>query len=719
VAENPKREKSPQEPSSEDEKLLSLARERFQLSAEATSDHRRESLDDLEFVAGNQWPHDVKRERELDGRPCLVSNRLPTYIRQVENDQRQNKPAIKVHPVDDNADPDTAKVFQGLIRHIEYNSNADVAYDTAFAGAVRGGLGWFRIITAYKDAQSFNQEVLIKRIRNPFMVYGDPFSKEPDGSDQNFCFYIEDVSPKDFEELYPDAGEHSSDTYESIGDQAPTWLPGGSVRVAEYFYREMKPVDLVLLSNGAVFEKGKEPKVLPEGVTVTKERTAKIPVVKWCKITGIKVLERGEFPSQYIPIIPVVGEELDVNGKLILKGIVRDAKDPQRQLNYFISCQTETIALAPRAPFIGAEGQFEGHEAMWKTANKRNHPYLQYKPKTFADGSPMPAPQRQVYEPPVQAITMALGQSVDEMKAITGIHDASLGNRSNESSGIAIQRRNAQSQTSNFHLVDNLNRSIRHAGRILLEVAPKVYDTADVVRVIGEDGEQEIVKINQIFQKKGEDIEHNLSVGKYDCTVEAGPSYATKRQEAVASMIELTKVHPQVAQVAGDLMVKNMDWPGAQDIAQRLRKALPPGMADDEKENPIPPQAKAMLEQQGQMIQQLTEQLQAATSPIELKRMDLESRERIENAKLKADIEIAMLKVGSTESLQLLAHQLSEIQQRQSLLNTQVPVGDDQYQEQQPVMAAPEQFQEQPAMEMPPEQPTGGLSPGEPSGEIL
>ena len=656
-----------------DEKILETARARFHRAAEFENDIRIEALEDLNFSAGNQWPEDVKRNRSVDGRPCLVVNRLPQFVRQITNDQRQNRPSIKVDPVDDNADVETAKIRQGLIRHIEYNSNADVAYDTAFDGAVRVGFGYFRIVTDYCDPMSFDQELLIKRIPNQFKVYKDPSSREPDGSDMNWCFIVDDLTKEDCKAQFPKSDLDSLEEFCSTGDGSFDWMPDGRVRIAEYFYKELKEVNLVQLSTNEIFEESELPEFLPPEITILQKRKTKIPVVKWCKMNGAEIIEKAETVFDlWIPVIPVYGEELEIDGKRILSGIIRYARDPQRMYNYWASAETEAIALAPRAPFIGVEGQFEGHEDSWATANVKNHAMLQYKPVSIA-GVPAPPPQRQVYEPAVQAITMARGQAAEDLKATTGIYDAAMGNRSNENSGVAIQRRNMQSQTSNFHFVDNLTRSLRHAGRILNRAIPKVYDTARSARIIGEDGEQKIVKINQDIEEKGQVVNYAMDVGKYDVVVETGPSFATKRMEAVASMLDFIKAYPQAAQLIGDLLAKNMDWPGAQEISDRLKKALPPGIIDDKDQAPLPPEVKAQMDQAQQMIDALTKQLNAAHDERDQKTIELESKERIEMAKIQANIEIEMAKMGSKEGLALLGHEVSEIQNRLTQLNYNAP----------------------------------------------
>lgn len=694
-----------------DEMVLKEAHERLKLAEEGEAEIRRLALEDLEFRAGKQWPEGVQAERNKDGRPCLVINRIPQFIQQVTNDQRQNRPSIKVHPVDDQADVETSKIIQGLIRHIEYNSNADVAYDTAFDSAVSGGFGYLRVATEFCDPMSFDQEILIKRIRNPLSVYFDPHSQEPDGSDANFALIIEDLSPEDYRAKYPGSKLSSPETWQSLGNQIPTWMPEGSARVAEYFCRKMSQENICQLSNGQVMREKELPSILPEGVELVQTRLATIPVIKWYKVNATEVLDETDWVGKWIPIVPVYGNELFINGRRILEGIIRNAKDPQRMYNYWKSAETEAIALAPRAPYLIEEGQLEGYERDWETANRRNHAYLKYKVKSV-NGVPIPPPQRQAFEPAVGAITQAAMYAAEDLKSTTGIYDAALGARSNETSGRAILARNNQAQTSNFHFIDNLTRSLRHVGRILVDLIPKIYDTARTARIIGEDGTQRVVKINQPYQEEGkpEPVLYALDTGKYDVTVDVGPSYASKRQEAVASMLDFTRSVPQAAAVIGDLMVRNMDWPGAPEIAERLRKTLPPGLADDPKkpQAQIPPQIQAQMQQMSQMIEKLTENLHQAHDDMDKKRMELESRERIEFKKLEVELEIERAKLDAKDSLAILNAEIAQLNQRMQL------VGFDRPMEQN---AAP--YLDPPAFGAPgapaglgPMNPTGGASPG-------
>lgn len=648
--------------SKEDAEILARIKRNFKLAEEAESEIRKEALEDYKFRAGQQWPEEIKNDRDRDKRPCLTINRLPQFVNQIINDIRQNRPAIQVDPTGDGAKVETAEVLQGIVRHIEYASNADIAYDTAVEGQAIGGFGYYRIVTEYASETSFDLECRIKRVRNPFSVYLDPSYSEPDGSDSNWGHVFDDLSRDEFKAQFPSAKLSKMADWDSLGNDSPGWLTKDGCRIDEYFEKRFKKSELYLLSTGDTILKEDLPDTLGvdpvtnEPITLVKDdkgqpvfRETIVPGVMWYKVNGIEILERKEFPSKWIPIIPMLGSEFIIEGERILEGIVRHARDPQRMYNFWASAETEMIALAPKAPWVGAAGQFEGHEDKWETANTRNHAFLEYN-MVDESGKPAPPPQRNQIEPAVQAITQARMASAEDLKATTGIYDPSLGNRSNEVSGTAIQRRTTQAQTSNFHFSDNAGRSIRHGGRILVDMIPKVYDTARAVRIIDEEDEQKIVWINKVFQEGGKDKVHKLDVGQYDVTIAQGPSFQTKRQEFVSSVLELIRAQPQLMGVIGDLLVKNMDWPGAQGIADRLKKMLPPQLQEPVDGQEIPPQVKQQVDQMRQMIQKLTAQLTQQNQIINTKRLELESKERIEYEKLLADFRIEAMRTDASHA---------------------------------------------------------------------
>jgi hypothetical protein len=711
--------------------IIQTALKRFQLAEEAITSIRKESEDDLEFIAGKQWPLETMQERELDNRPCLTVNRLPQQVQQVTNDQRQNRPSVKVSPVDSAATEDLADIIEGLIRHVEYNSNAETAYDTAGESAARCGLGYWRLKTGFVDPESFDQEVYIKRIRDPFSVRLDPYSQEPDGSDANWGFIIEDLSPEEYRARYPGSKLGRSSDWNGLGNSSPTWLSTESARVAEYFYKEFRPAKIHRLATGeTVHDRDLPQKQLAAAAanidaSVVKTRITKIPVVKWCTITAVEVLEESVWPGSFIPIIPVYGNELYVKGKRILESVIRHAKGPQQLLNFMRSAAAETIGLAPRAPWVVAEGQIEDYDDIWKEANRKNHAYLPYKPQSIA-GTPVPPPQRQTFEPATQAIMAASATAADDIKATTGVYDAALGAQGNETAGVAIDARSKQTQISNYHFFDNMKRSLRHTGRCLVEILPFIYDSARAARIIKEDGTQSVVRLNQKHTdpETGKEVLYSLQAGRYDVTIDTGPSFATRRQEAAEGMLDFTKAMPNVAQFTADLIARNMDWPGAQEMADRFKLMLPPALQNDGKQPQIPPQIQAQFQQMSKLIQQLKGERDAADYIVKTKQVEeqaktlreareIQSKETIEKLRIQSQLEMTLATLGSKSAIEQLKHTVGMIQHSldHSLKANPPSTSDDSE------TSASDSAGGSPAMaddEAP--QPTGGQSPGPSTG---
>jgi hypothetical protein len=654
----------------DDDDYLATARERFTRCQESESEYRRDALSDLSFYDGDQWPSDVAGTRRADHRPCIVVNRLPQFVHQVSNSIRQQKPSPKVSPVDETGDPKTAEVIQGLIRHIEQQSNASAVRSYAAFYQIVCGRGYYRILTKYPDPWAMDQEIFISRIKNPASVYYDPSAQEPDYSDAQYCFIVEDLTEDEFKSQYPDKELSSAEDYRSTGDGDPGWRRDGGVRVAEYFHMETEPVEIAMLQDGSVVEVENVPPELKGLIKQT--RTADMPRVRWCKFDGSQKLEESTWPGRYIPVIPVLGEEYDIDGKTKLVGMVRHARDPQRMLNYWESAKTETIALAPRVPWVVAEGQIENHEQEWAQSNVRNFAYLQYRPKSVGQEL-APPPQRQVYEPPVQAITMAESQAVDHLKAATGIYDASLGNRSNETSGIGIRQRQLQGDTANYHYMDNLATAVTHETRILVDLIPKVYNRPGrVARILGEDGSRKAVTLNQQFNEGGALKIYDLNAGRYDVVAEIGPSYATKRDESAEGMMAFAQAAPELVPRYADLLVQAQSWPMADEIAARIR---PPDVPAPGEEGQLPPQAQQAIGQLQQQNQQLTMVLEQLQQIIQGKQVEAASKERMQSQQIASDERIAAQKdqvtlvgkaveVDSRDSIALLMAELRHLEVR-------------------------------------------------------
>ncbi len=594
----------------DDEALLEEALTRYESGREAEAENRKMSREDWDFATNlNHWPPEEKRRRK--GRPCLTIDKLGTFLHQVTNDQRQNRPAIKIRPFDDQADKDTARVLQGLIRHIEYSSRAYIAYDTAYEHAVTCGIGFLRVLTKIKNKATNEQEIYVQRINNWDSVTLDPDHQEPDGSDAMWGFVEDEMDRKAFEKAYPKVDPKDWES-QSFSAAAQKWIKKDSVKVAEYF---------------KVIEKDGDRSVM------------------WYKICGSEILDSKPWPGKNIPLVVVYGEEKFFDGKRLYSGLVRRAKDSQRMYNYWASTYTEVVAMAPKAKWTGTVKQFEGLENEWAGANTDNKAFLPYN----SDGTAPPPSRIGAGEVPA-GISQGLLQASEDIKATTGIFDASLGRQGNETSGKAIMARQREGDTANYHFLDNLTTSINYLGKVLIDLIPQIYDTARIVRILGEDGQEELVGLNmpQDSAPRGvKTVVEDLSVGQYDVVVEVGPAYATKRQEAAENLMSLLQSVPIIGQVAGDLIIKTLDVEGADEIAARIRNSLPPNLTaavgPDGKPVQGAPSPELMAAQQqmqamGQQMQQMQQALQQAEAAVQDKGMERDTR--LQEAEIKRQTEL-------------------------------------------------------------------------------
>ena len=624
--------------SSEDQDFLKEAQDEFDRIAEIENDNRENYADDIAFARhGEQWPEAIRKEREMDGRPCLTINRMNSFIRQVVNDSRQNKPSVKAKPVDDMADPETAKVLDGLFRNIEHISKADIAYDTAVENAVSGGFGYIRVNIDYADEDAFDLDILIERVANPLSVYGDPDSTGADGSDWEKAFIVDKYSKAQFERRWGDKSQvdWDDDAWSNAGSQ---WRDDESCMVAEYWhctYEDRTRLMAVDTRDGSKhvydkkdFEKSEDLMMLAQmGVLqILNERTSKAKRFQQAIMTGVEVLEKKDWPGRYIPIVPVYGDEYWIDGRRYLRSLIHPAKDAQRMYNFWRTNSTELVALAPRVPFIGRVGTFNSDSEKWASVNTKSHAYLEFDTEM---------PQRQPLDMGVAAGSLqeALNAS-DDMKSIIGMYDASLGARSNETSGKAIMARQREGDIATFHFTDNLTRAIRQTARIVLDLVPHVYNKERIIRVLGEDGSESTVKVNAPAPKMDKEGEpekddmgnvimqlHDLTVGKYDIQCVAGPSFTTRREEAAMQMTEMVRAFPMAAPYVADIMAKNFDWPGADEIAERL-EALNPLKAQ-ENAGPPPEMLKMQAEMQSKQMDAQAKQA-SAQADMQAKAAELE-----------------------------------------------------------------------------------------------
>jgi hypothetical protein len=668
--------------------FLAHAKARFKLAVDGENTFREKALEDLKFLIGEQWPGETKTQRSEENRPCLTINRMPAIKSQIVNEQRAQRPAITVKPVGDGADVDTAEIWQGIVRHIQVNSDSEVAEDCCFEHMVASGKGYLELCTDYLPGRTFDQEIYIRRIKNPFVVYCDPMSQCADETDANWKFKVCDYDYEEYKILFPDTALAALSDFSSIGDNFPGWGDNKTIRVAEYWHKEWEDEELYLLEDGKAVEAKQYAKLTADGPKpkILKKRRYRKCTAQCDVINAIEKIDSYDFPGTigYIPLIPCLGEDFDVNGQRELYGIIRNAKDAQRSINYFRSYAAEVIALAPKAPWVGWKGQFK--DGKWQNANIVNYAYLEADVVTTT-GQPAPSlPQRNQFEPPIQAI-LAMSQAVDQdLKSVTGIYEPSLGQTKTDQSGKAIDLLQKQGGLTNLNFTDNLSRTLRHIGRVILDAAPFIYDAPRVQRIIKPDGSTNHVIVhagrdNAAEALKTADIKevYDLSVGTYDVVIDVGPSYNTKRQEAFNMQMQLAQADKtgEIIKVAGDIIVGNSDMPGAREIAKRMKTLVPQQALAGEDQSDPKVQLQTMqtqLQQAQQVNQQLMQHNQEMMDTIKTETIQqqgkmqiaqLQTAAQVEIAGLNAKLDMAKIDFAKWEAAHNAAHEAALTQQSQ------------------------------------------------------
>jgi len=678
--------------------VVELARIRYQRAKDFYDNPRLLAIEDTRFVMGDsdngwQWPAEIYRDRaNVNKKPCLTVNVTAQHCNQIINNIRQNRPSAKVLPVDDHADIETAKILGGMLRAIQSESSADTAHDTAAEHAIYGGEGYWRVVTEYEDYNSFNQVIRIKPIMNPFLVFIDPAAKEPDRSDARWGFVFEDISKDQAREDHP--GVDPSNWV----DDGQGWVKEDMVRRAEYFWCEYVDDVLYLLEDTTTILKselekeGAEAKdgfIRLDGVPTVGfvyERPTKRKQWKWAKLLGgeDKPVDERDWAGQYMPIITVVGKELNVNGDIVRKGVVRDLKDPARMLNYSYSAAVETLALQNKVPYLIANEAVEGFEDIWGAANLENRSYLPWN-AWDDEGRQLPKPERQSAAQMATAQVQMLQLSTEQMRAASGQQNANFGIKSEASSGVGIQRLKAQGEIATFHFPDNLARALKYEAKVVLDLIPKVMEQKQVVRLLGLDGKQETAlmdpEMQSAFAETNASIDKifNPGVGRYDVTIDTGPSYQTQRQESADFIANAVQRDNSIMQVAGDLVWKSQDFPLAEEFSERYKKlpTIAP-LLDDKGKQEIPPQAQAQMQEMQQQLQMLDQAIQGMEQELS------QTQDKQRQAELKAQMEESKRIKAETENYVLKAEKQLETGKQQAIQEVQAAIPQPEMEQEMP-----------------------------------
>ena len=683
-------------PASEDAAILKEARERFERCVTWEASARANALADAKFANGDsvnlfQWDQSVRSGR--GGRPCLTLNKTRQHNLMIVNDARQNKAQIKVTPTGGEATFEAAQVFSGIVRRIEYQSKAVDAYSTAIYHQVETGIGYVRVVTDYADEESFDQEIFVRRVPDPKSVYLDPDARDYDKADMRFAFVFNDI-PRDRYEAEHGAGDMPAPAALDHTDNG--WNDKDHIREAEYWRRNERSDTMHLLADGRVMREsemgGDAGELLKQQSVKSREVTS--PEIEWFRIVGDRIEERKVWPGKYIPLVPFIGEEVVIDTTMDRKGHTRALIDAQRMYNYWNSAAVEQVALQGKTPYIAPARAIEGYQEFWKNANVVNYSVLVYNDMDDT-GQPVQRPERA--QPPVmaQAYLQGMQTAREDMMMVSGQYQANMGMPGNERSGVAIEQRQRMGDNATYHFIDNQAKGIRQVGRILLDLIPHVYDVARVTKIMAEDGTDSDVHIDPqaplahqhvavppqgVPQPISPDqanamqndpdapdvrVIFNPNVGRYDVESDVGPAFATRRQEAFNALSEIIKASPDLVHVAGDLLFKSADFPLADELAERLRRGVPPQFLGG------PPaavlQAQQLQQQQQALFHQLMQQAQAKVAALEAQLKDKGDKNQIDDYRAETD-RLAALGAVDPKLVQLIARQLWENMQNTSIV---------------------------------------------------
>lgn len=659
--------------------FIERSRDRWKTADQSSSTFRAKMREDQLFASGggHQWTEEERQNRNDDARPCLEINRIPQFIRQVSNQARASRSQIQYTPRSGGATQELASVLTGLARAIETESDADIAYDTAVEHQLRSGMGFVRLRSAWANDTGFETVCRIERLRNPLAVYWDPSVQDATFADARYMHIVALLGKDEYDARWGKTRSYNSLTEFRTGRVADDWLPEGQVVVTEYFYVEVEPKPLLQLANGVtVWAEDLQDYLVawqmanPPGAPmppVIRQRSVDTRVVRWCLHNAVDILEGDEtrtkgrvLPGTRIPIFPVIGDEIDCDGEVDYRGMVRDAKDPQRLYNYWTSTIAESIALTPKSPWLAEAEQVASYFDDWKEANRKTQSVLLYNAKTV-DGQLVPAPIRNVAEPPIQAMVLGLKESDQDLKSVMGLFEASLGSPGPQQSGKAISAVQQQGLLANSNFIDNQQRTKRALGRALLDWIRVVYDTPRLVHVLDPANKSQAVMVHAGQQNAPPspppDVTKvfDISVGTYDVTIATGPSFQTERQRAEANLLELFKVLPGLGQIGADILLEHSDNPAAVALSKRAKLMLPPQVqaADD------PTLALPKLLAQNQQMQMVIQKAQQAIQKMAqtLEKEELSASAKIQVAMIQADAAMAVAASKSQDTRALAAFQ--------------------------------------------------------------
>lgn len=660
------------------------ARDRLQVCTDLESSDRNRAKTEILFREGEgHWDSNYVTSASQEA-PELVINLTDALCMRVENNLREQELSGKAHPVGDGGDVDVAEIINGIGRHVEVRSEAEVAYDQADKSAITHGWGYFRLIAEWEHPRSMRKDLRILPIRNVFTVYMDPSAIMPAGQDQNWCLISVKMKRTEYKRRFPSASNASwsdIDRNSGVGE----WEDKEDIRLAEYFRIREKAEKLYGIRNIAsgeerTFYASEMPPTLAQGWQIEGERDSMRRAVEWFRLNGLKVVEREQLPGTWIPVFRVEGNAVDVDGKVTRRGMVRSMMDPQRMVDYGEVAKIRRLGLTPQSPWVAAAGQTEKHPE-WTDSNRSAFPVLIYDPVTIttAQGEiPLPPPQRQ----PPAGIEQGFSEFVQGMRtnllAVAGMPNDPGADKNQVVSGVALDRRQTLSDQSHLQYAKGRKSAVTQCWRVMLEWIPHYFnDPGRVQRIIGEDSVPELVTLNQQDPKDPlQKVMNDLTVGRYDVVMGTGPSFETKRMEGAENLLEMLKIEALaeiIAKTAPDLVFRSIDHPYMQQLADRLLAQTPDGLKKILEQ--LPERARNVVMALSKENANLKQALQEAQTELKqglakahleatvkahdteetnrTRRLDTESRERtaVQITAMKGHVELAKEEIAAGASL--------------------------------------------------------------------
>ncbi len=562
---------------------------------DADQDNREAALEAQWFIEKQDGQWEPEWWDANSGKPRYTFDMTSPIVDQIAGEIEQADFDIKVRPAGGDSSKETAQILDGLIRNIENISNASAIYSHAGRNMVATGIDGWRVVQEYCDGMSYDQDLMIKPIYNfSERVWFDVGSQTRDRSDSKYCFVLQAIPSDEYKERFP---KGSGQSVSSGRTKTGYYQKAATIVCGQIYYVKYEKTEIAMLSDGKIIELTDDTKaVLDEladnGITVSQSRPRKKPVVYSRLFDGSGWLtDEQRTVFSYIPVIPTYGNFKVIEDKTVYRGVVQKLMDPQRVMNYSLSREIEEGALAPRAKYWMTPKQAAGHEEKLRTMNVNSDPVQFYNPDpTVAGGAPPQQSGGAQINPGLRTVSESMRQIMGQT---AGMFAANMGDNPGLQSGVAIKSLQQKGDNGTIKYFKAMEIAISQTARVMVDAMPRVYDTTQQKRILNADGSFEMQTLNQtvIDGQTGKPVVINdLSKGKYDVTCSAGPSFQSRSQEAVQTILEMAAFDPSVIQSGADILFNNLDSPGMDLIAQRKRQQLlaagvipPTQMTDEEK----------------------------------------------------------------------------------------------------------------------------------------